>query len=78
MLRFIYRLSITLKRPHSYTPNLVHLGPMHYEQLRRELGAIEDERSIRDQLGLEIMVSSDVLHPRVAWFSGAARFEKSA
>jgi len=78
MLSFIVRLCNSFRREHGFAPNVLYLNAEHYEQLRSQLDESSDYEMLRARLGMDIMVSEDVLHPRVGWITGASRLAEAS
>ena len=67
MLSFIYRLARDFEKEHGVPPNLLYLNPTHLQFLRAQLDETWPLDNIVNLLGMEIMVSSEVVHPHVVW-----------
>ena len=67
MLSFIYRLSRDFEKEHGIHPNLLYLNPTHLQFLREQLDNEEQLDNIVKLLGMEIMVTNEVIHPHVVW-----------
>jgi len=67
MLSFIYQLSRTFELEHGYLPNLLYLNPRHYSALIDALAEESTHESLRLRLGMELILTDDVVHPHVAW-----------
>ncbi len=65
MLSHIYRIVMQFERSHGYRPNLIYLNPIHFHYLREQLDNRNMEQ-IRLLLGMEIIITSDAIHPHVA------------
>ena len=66
MLSFLYRLAVRFEGEHGYRPNLLYLNARHYAQLKCELTAIRDLGPISRFLGMEIILTDEHAHPRMA------------
>lgn len=66
MLSFIYRLARDFEKEHGIHPNLLYLSPTHLQFLREQLERDELDDIVR-LLGMEIMITSEVIHPHVVW-----------
>ncbi len=73
MLSYIYRLCRDFELEMGYPPNTLIINRDHLEHLRGSFGAGEDFASIRERLGLEMLLRQDAVHPRVNWLASAAR-----
>jgi len=73
MLSFIYQLARTFEQEHGYLPNLLHLNSRHYLALLAALPEESDSESLRQRLGMEIVLTDEVVHPHVAWTRLAIR-----
>lgn len=67
MLSFIYHQAMAFEQEHGFRPNLLCLNRQHYDHLRQELAGVPHLDSLVKLLGMEVVVDSDVTHPRVAW-----------
>jgi hypothetical protein len=67
MLSFIYRLVHDFEQEHGIHPNLLYLNPSHLQFLREQLGNEVQLDNIVKLLGMEIMVTNEVIHPHVVW-----------
>ena len=67
MLSFIYRLARDFEKEHGVPPNLLYLNPTHLQFLRTQLDNEQQMDNIVKLLGMEVMVSSEVVHPHVVW-----------
>lgn len=72
MLSFLFRIASQFEQEHGYRPNLLYLGHGHYTQLKAELASIRGLAPMAGFLGMEIVLSDDNPHPRVAWNACAA------
>ncbi len=73
MLSFIYQLAHTFELEHGYPPNLLYLNPRHYPSLLSALPEEATDDHLRLRLGMEIILTDEVVHPRVAWTERARR-----
>ena len=72
MLSFILRLQRDFEREHGFAPNVLYLNRELYQRLKFDLGdALRP--SVSDRLGLDIILSTDSIHPHVGWTSSALR-----
>lgn len=69
MLSFIFQISNRFEREHGRRPNMLYLGPCHYRRLRQELVDIPCLDEVARLLGMEIVLTSEAIHPHVAWSS---------
>jgi len=67
MLSFIYRLVRDFEKEHGIHPNLLYLNQAHMSALREQLGTTIRIDELVGLLGMEILLTEEVLHPRVAW-----------
>lgn len=67
MLSFIYRLIHDFEKEHGIRPNLLYVNPIHLQVLKNQLDAESQLDDIVELLGMEIMVTSEVIHPHVVW-----------
>lgn len=73
MLSFIYQLARTFEREHGYPPNLLYLSPLHYQALLAALPEESGLEGMRQRLGMELILSGEIVHPHVAWTRQAVR-----
>lgn len=73
MLSFIYRLCREFEIEMGYRPNVLLISNAHLEKLRESLGGEMDFHTIRNLLGLEILLRQDAVHPSVNWLVSASR-----
>lgn len=66
MLSYLYRLIQGFKREHGCQPNLVYMNQGHYRQLIDSLPGMKSENEVARFLAMEIVISSEMLHPDVA------------
>jgi hypothetical protein len=71
MLSHLYRLIQGFKREHGCQPNLVYMNQGHYRQLVDSLPGMKNESEITRFLAMEIVISSELLHPDVAFAAAA-------
>lgn len=67
MLSFIYRLTRDFEKEHGIHPNLLYLNTTHLRFLRQQLSREAQLDDIVRQLGMEIIVTDEVIHPHVVW-----------
>lgn len=67
MLSFICRLASDFEKEHGIHPNLLYLNPIHLKFLRQQLDNEAQLDNIVKLLGMEIIVTSEVIHPHVVW-----------
>jgi len=65
MLSFIYRLVKEYESKHGIRPNLIYINNEHFETLRHQLDACRIE-ILPKLLGMDVVLSNDSSHPRVA------------
>lgn len=73
MLSYLYRLIQGFKREHGHEPNLVYMNEQHYRQLVDSLPGMNSESEIARFLAMEIVISSELLHPDVALITSTPR-----
>lgn len=67
MLSYIYSIVGDFERRHGHIPNLLYISPEHLQRLRRSFAGHEDMEDLVRLLGMHIVITRDVTHPRVAW-----------
>jgi hypothetical protein len=67
MLSFINGLVFEFERQHGFRPNVVYLSGSHLDHLRRNLEGVVVPGGLSRILGMEMVVTSDIVHPHVAW-----------
>ena len=67
MLSFIYRLVRDFEKEHGIHPNLLYLNPTQMQFLREQLDNEVQLENIVSLLDMEIMVTTEVIHPHVVW-----------
>ncbi len=67
MLSFIVQLSSRFERKHGVRPNLLYLSNEHFQQLQEALSGTQDMADLLQHLDMELIISRDAIHPRVAW-----------
>lgn len=67
MLSFLYQLVHNFESSHGVHPNLLYLNQDHLTQLRDAFSADLSLEQILLHLNLELILSADTAHPRVAW-----------
>lgn len=67
MLSYLYRLANGFESDHGYRPNVLYLNRHHFSQLRTDLAAIHGLGELVQFLGMEIVIDSEVTHPRVSY-----------
>jgi hypothetical protein len=78
MLSYLYRLVHGFKREHGCEPNCVYLNKGHYRQLVDSLPGMKSDADISRFLAMEIVISSELLHPDVALVTTAPSASLSA
>jgi hypothetical protein len=73
MLSYLYRLIQGFRREHGRQPNLVYMNESHYRQLIDSLPGMKSEAEIARFLAMEIVISSELLHPDVALVTSRPR-----
>jgi hypothetical protein len=73
MLSHLYRIASEFERRHGVAPNLLYLNYQHFDQLRKALPGLQSNEKLLRQLGLQLILQNDRLHPGVAWSSLLAR-----
>ncbi|MEW6330304.1 MAG: hypothetical protein AB1560_02485 [Pseudomonadota bacterium] len=72
MLSFLYRLVRHYHREHGLHPNLLYLSPQHYQRLLESLPEMADQEDVSRFLMMQIVISPETVHPRVAWMPSDA------
>jgi hypothetical protein len=67
MLSFIYRLVRDFEKEHGIHPNLLYLNQTHLQSLYQQLESDEQLDRLVSLLGMEIILTQEVMHPHVAW-----------
>ena len=67
MLSYIYQIASRFERNHGVAPTLLYLNQRQYSQLREDMTGIPDLQGVASLLGMEIVISEETIHPRVAW-----------
>lgn len=67
MLSFIYRLVRDFEKEHGIHPNLLYLNQKHLQSLYQQLESDEQLDRLVSLLGMEIVITQEVMHPHVAW-----------
>jgi hypothetical protein len=67
MLSFLYRLVTEYRHTHGFLPNRVEMNPDHYQALLRNLAGMEGEQDIARFLMMDILISTESVHPHVSW-----------
>jgi hypothetical protein len=67
MLSFINSLVFEFERQHGFRPNVVYLSGSHLDHLRQDLEGALAPAGLARILGMEVVVTSDIVHPHVAW-----------
>jgi len=67
MLSFIYRLIHHFEKEHGIHPNLLYLNQAHMQALREQLRSSTLLDEIVTLLGMEIIISQEIVHPHVVW-----------
>ena len=73
MLSYIFRLVDHFQRQHGVEPNLLYLNELHMLELRKAFSSCQTLQSITDLLGMELLISREITHPKVAWTQTAQR-----
>lgn len=73
MLSQLYRIARQFERHHGVVPNLLYLNYRHFDQLRKALPGLQSNEKLLRQLGLQLILQNDRVHPGVAWSSVRAR-----
>lgn len=73
MLSYIFRLVDHFQRQHGVEPNLLYLNDLHMLELRKAFAYGQTIQSIMGILRMEIIISSEITHPHVAWTQTAQR-----
>jgi hypothetical protein len=67
MLSFINGLVFEFERQHGFRPNVVYLSASHLDHLHHDLDVAVVPGGMPRILGMEMVVTSDIVHPHVAW-----------
>jgi len=67
MLSYLYRMVNGFECDHGYRPNVLYLNRHHFTQLRTDLANIHGLGELVHFLGMEIVIDSEVTHPRVSY-----------
>jgi len=73
MLSFLYRLMRNFREEHGYQPNVVIMNTQHFRLLQENLANLADYSDIRRLLGMEVILSTECVHPHVGWLPQARR-----
>ena len=73
MLSFIYQLFRDYQLINEIRPNALFISHAHLAVLQAELEAHPNPDKIRQYLGMEVIVRSHLLHPKVCWLQSATR-----
>jgi hypothetical protein len=73
MLSFIYQMCRQFEQKLGYPPNVLFINSDHLENLHRSYQEGIDDETIRQTLGLQILLRQDSLHPSVHWLASAER-----
>ena len=73
MLSFIYQVWRGYQQTHHFRPNVLYISDTHLAVLRAELDTHPNPDKLRRYLGMEVIVRSRLLHPKVCWLPSAAR-----
>ncbi len=67
MISFIVQLASRFERKHGVRPNLLYINYEHFQQLKDTFGETQEADAMLRRLDMELILSRDVIHPRVAW-----------
>lgn len=73
MLSFILRIVGDFEREHGIHPNLLYLNHFHAAHLTTAFDQNYSLSKILELLDMELIIESDISHPRVAWTQIAKR-----
>jgi len=73
MLSYLYRLIQGFKREHGRQPNLIYMNEQHYRQLLDSLPGMGSDSEVARFLAMDIVISSEILHPDVALLTSQPR-----
>lgn len=73
MLSYIYRQIRDFENQHGILPNLLYVNAEHLEHLKESVEEGFTLENIAELLQLEVIINTEVLHPRVAWTPSATR-----
>ena len=71
MLSYIFRLADQFQHQHGVEPNLLYLNELHMLELKKAFAYKHTIPSITDFLRMDIIISREITHPRVAWMQTA-------
>lgn len=72
MLSYILRLQRDFEREHGFAANVLYLNGEQYQRLKFEFGD-PLRPSVSERLGVDVILSSDCIHPNVGWIAAACR-----
>lgn len=67
MLSYICNVTQKFEKDHGYSPNTLCMNYAHLECLKQQLENPNDFIAITELLGMELVISQDVIHPSVGW-----------
>lgn len=70
MLAYVLKLAFEFQRAHGYWPNMLYLNTDHYTRWQAEFSEQKAFDEITRRLAMEVIISTDALHPHVAWRPG--------
>ena len=73
MLSFVYQLAHAFEQEHGYRPNLLYVNRRHFDALKMDLPLDTAQGTLPKRLGMEVVLTEEVVHPRVAWLLTARR-----
>lgn len=74
MLSYIFRLASDFHRNHGYWPNRLYLNTEHFQHWQSEVGDSDSFTELTQRLALDVVISTDALHPHVAWLPERQRY----
>lgn len=67
MLSYLYQIARHFEQQHGYPPNILYLSSSHLFRLQNDLADIPQLSDLTLFLGMELVLSDDYTHPKVAW-----------
>ena len=67
MLSYIIRLAFDFESQHGFMPNMLYLNKEQFQRWQDEFDNPADFDELSRRLSLEMIISTDALHPHVAW-----------
>jgi len=67
MISFLFRLVNIYENEHGFRPNMLYISSSHFDKLKLDLTNINGLDNLVLFLGMEIVIDTDMSHPRVAF-----------